>query len=275
MTAKEKRACVMSFLLQNEQMSSAPYRFKDIKERPPFFFVGTDELNGRLGDEQAVICLPLWPFLKYVDGMEEAVEELISHIMLVQDEGPFLLGGFCNGGYVAYEIARRLESRGHRVGLLALVETPIIRHGDRLFRLARGLLFSVMRPTELLRYLVRKLGAIISKDAQKNKWPHYFSLLREFERVFGDYCWVRLGSGVPTYPGDLTLLFGDRSVRRCFPKHGWKMLVKGGIEVHVARGDHYGELLDSPEIITLINECILRYLTLNTNQLTEMIDSTV
>lgn len=52
--------------------------------------------------------------------MEEAVEEFINYIMSIQDEGPYLLGGYCNGGYVAYEIARRLASRNHRVDLLAL-----------------------------------------------------------------------------------------------------------------------------------------------------------
>ena len=72
MTAKEQRACMVSFLLNNEQTSSK--RDKGTKERPPFFFVGTDKLNDKLGDDQPVICLLLWPFLKSVSGMEEAVE---------------------------------------------------------------------------------------------------------------------------------------------------------------------------------------------------------
>jgi hypothetical protein len=45
MTAKEMRACMASFLLHNEQMSSM--RDKGINERPPFFCVGTDKLNGK------------------------------------------------------------------------------------------------------------------------------------------------------------------------------------------------------------------------------------
>jgi hypothetical protein len=122
MTANEMRACRVSFLLHNAPMSSM--KDKDIKERPPFFFVGTDKLNDKLGGDQTAICLPLWPLLKYASDLEEAVEELINHIMSIQDEGPYLLGGYCNGGYVAYEIARRLASSGHRVDLLALVESP-------------------------------------------------------------------------------------------------------------------------------------------------------
>jgi hypothetical protein len=116
MTAKEMRECMVSFLLHNERMGSM--RDKGIKERPPFFFVGTDKLNDKLGGDQTVIYLPLWPLIKYASDMEEAVEELINYIMSIQDEGPYLLGGYCNGGYVAYEIARRLASRGHRVELI-------------------------------------------------------------------------------------------------------------------------------------------------------------
>jgi thioesterase domain-containing protein len=254
MTAKEKRACTVSFLLNNELSSSM---VKCIQERRPFFFIGTDKLNGKLGDDQAVICLPLWPFLKYVCDMEEAIEELINFIMSIQGEGPYLLGGYCNGGYVAYEIARRLVSRGHRVSLLALVESSIVGHDDRLFRITQGLLFSLMRPIELLRYLTRKLAKVKFGPVHNGLGPDHMDFLREFNRVFGDYCWVRLPSGLPTYLGHLTLLYGDRSVRRCFPTRGWKELVKGGIEVHLAKGDHFMALRDNPAICGSLKHCIL------------------
>ena len=83
---------MVSFLLHNEQIGSI--KDKGIKDRPPFYFVGTDKLNGRLGGDQTVICLPLWPLVKYASDMEEAVEELINYIMLIRCEGPYLLGGY-------------------------------------------------------------------------------------------------------------------------------------------------------------------------------------
>jgi thioesterase domain-containing protein len=239
------------------------------------FFVGTDKLNGKLGDDQTVICLFLWPFLKYVSDMEEAVEELINYIMSIQNEGPYLLGGYCNGGYVAYEIARRLTSRGHRVDLLALVESPVIGHDDRLFRITRGLLFSVMHPTELLRYLTRALGKFTRRGVDNDLSSDYADVMREFDRVFGDYCWVRLRSGLPTYLGRLTLLYGDRSVRRCFPTRGWKELVKGEIDVHVAKGDHSMGLFDNPDLPMVIKRCIYKSIKPNIKQLTEMNGSAI
>jgi hypothetical protein len=258
MTAKESRACMASFLLHNEQMSSM--RDKGINERPPLFFVGLDKLNHKLGSDQTVICLPLWPLLKYASDMDEAVEELINHIMSIQDEGPYLLGGYCNGGYVAYEIARRLASRGHRVDLLALVESPGVGQADRLFKLRRKLLLSVTQPMELLRYLAGKLRNIACRHVNNNMNIDIVESFREFDRVFGDYCWVRLRSGLPTYLGRLTLIYGDSSSFRYFPTHGWKELVKGGIEVHLAKGNHFMGLFGNPEIFILMeNIYINRY----------------
>jgi len=40
----------------------------------------------------------------------------------VQPKGPYLLGGFCNGGLIAYEMARQLYAQGERVDLLALID---------------------------------------------------------------------------------------------------------------------------------------------------------
>jgi hypothetical protein len=273
MTAKEIRACMVSFRLNNEQMSSM--RDKGIEERPPFFFVGTDKLNGKLGRDQTVICLPLWPLLKYAGDMEEAVEELINYIMSIQDEGPYLLGGYCNGGYVAYEIARRLASRGHRVELLALVESPGVGQADRLFRLRRRLLFSVTRPMELLSYFTGKLGKFARGRIRDDVSINNVDLNREFDRVFGDYCWVRLRSGLPTYLGRLTLLYGDSSVWRCFPTHGWKDLVKGGIEVHMTKGNHFMELFRNPEFFILIDKLIYNHKKVNIKKLAEVNSGTI
>jgi thioesterase domain-containing protein len=254
MTAKEKRACMACFLMHNEPMSSI--RLKGLKERPPVFFLGTPRLNGKLGDDQSVICLPLWPLLTYASEMEEAVEELVSYIMSIQDEGPYLLGGFCYGGFVAYELARRLESRGHSVDLLALVESPGVGQADRLFRLRRRLLFSVTQPIESLRILMDRIASSASQISYNKIGANKARINDEFYGVIDAYCRVRLRSGLLTYEGRLTLFYGDRSLWRLLPTHGWKNLVKGGIEVHLARGDHTVALFETPELLQLIKHCV-------------------
>jgi hypothetical protein len=48
-------------------------------------------------------------------------ERHLEAIRTIQPRGPYVLGGECNGGLVAYEIARLLEGDGERVALLALL----------------------------------------------------------------------------------------------------------------------------------------------------------
>lgn len=55
------------------------------------------------------------------------VEDMAAHylreIRTVQPEGPYFLGGFCLGAYVALEMARQLEAQGETVALLACFST--------------------------------------------------------------------------------------------------------------------------------------------------------
>lgn len=56
------------------------------------------------------------------DSIESMADHYISEIREVQPSGPYLLGGHCAGATPAFEMARRLESLGEQVALLALVD---------------------------------------------------------------------------------------------------------------------------------------------------------
>ena len=100
--------------------------------RIPFFGIpaaGFDPLCFRqlalhLGDDQPFFALdnPVW-----VEGRMQTIEELARRayklIRGVQSSGPYVLGGYCFGGVVAYETARQLISAGQSVQLLALFDT--------------------------------------------------------------------------------------------------------------------------------------------------------
>ena len=55
--------------------------------------------------------------------VEGIAGHLVSAILEQQPSGPYYLGGFCQNGLFAYEIAAQLKARGLTVGLLALIET--------------------------------------------------------------------------------------------------------------------------------------------------------
>ena len=55
-------------------------------------------------------------------SITEMAAAYMGEIRKLQPKGPYYLGGYCYGGIVAFEIARRLEAEGEEVGHLALLE---------------------------------------------------------------------------------------------------------------------------------------------------------
>src|SRR2546426_110717 len=55
----------------------------------------------------------------------------IKSMRAVQPEGPYLLGGWCNGGLVAYEMARQLHAVGQAVDLLVLMDPMYLGYRTR------------------------------------------------------------------------------------------------------------------------------------------------
>jgi thioesterase domain-containing protein/acyl carrier protein len=57
-------------------------------------------------------------------SMEDMAAEHLKLVRAVQPEGPYLLGGHCNGALEAYEMAQQLHAAGQKVGLLLLIDPP-------------------------------------------------------------------------------------------------------------------------------------------------------
>ncbi|MGE5437121.1 MAG: non-ribosomal peptide synthetase [Syntrophothermus sp.] len=84
------------------------------------------ELSQYLGPDQPVYGLQS----QGLDGLkdfnpkfEEVASFYIKEIKKLQPEGPYLLGGYCLGGTIAYEMAQQLKDKGEKVALLAMLET--------------------------------------------------------------------------------------------------------------------------------------------------------
>lgn len=55
-------------------------------------------------------------------GIERMAGRYIKEMRALRPEGPYLIGGYCFGALVAFEMARRLAEGGANVGLLALMD---------------------------------------------------------------------------------------------------------------------------------------------------------
>lgn len=100
--------------------------------RTPFFFLHGDYNGGGfycaklakdLGEDLPFYAVQ--PFGLDGDSIPSSIEAMaamqLNSIRAIQEKGPYLLGGYCNGAAVAFEIARQLERQGERVELLLLL----------------------------------------------------------------------------------------------------------------------------------------------------------
>ena len=65
-------------------------------------------------------------------------QENIRLLLAIQPHGPYLLGGYCNGGHVAYEMARQMKQRGLEVDMLILLDAAVPRYFGWLKALVQG-----------------------------------------------------------------------------------------------------------------------------------------
>src|SRR5438105_9094732 len=101
--------------------------------RRPFFFLhghylGTAHyclpLARALGPDRPLYALDPYRLddLAVPPPLEEIAATHLEALRAIQPAGPYLLGGFCNGGLVAYEMARQLHAAGQTVDLLVLMD---------------------------------------------------------------------------------------------------------------------------------------------------------
>lgn len=145
----------------------------------PFFFLHGDWISGaywcfslahQLGSDQPFYALEPFNFdgLPIPPPFEAIAAAHLKSLRAVQPVGPYLLGGFCNGGLLAYEMARQLHVQGQRVDLLVLMDPMGLVYPAR-HRLASGIINLV---GELLR---------LGQDKQLNGYVllrHLYSYLR-------------------------------------------------------------------------------------------------
>lgn len=77
-----------------------------------------------MGTDRPFLGLPLGPILERTlkPGMtfEQMASEIVAVIRATRPKGPYLIGGWCTNGIMAFEVARQLRAAGEDVPLLAL-----------------------------------------------------------------------------------------------------------------------------------------------------------
>jgi amino acid adenylation domain-containing protein len=120
-------------LIQNEDFDAPPEVLNAGSEREPLFFLHGDYISGgfytrelvrHLGSERPIVLLrpcglsgePISP------SYREMAEIHLEQIRAIQPHGPYLLGGTCNGGLIAFEISQLLTQQGETVARLVMID---------------------------------------------------------------------------------------------------------------------------------------------------------
>ena len=96
--------------------------------RPPFLCLGAfpmfRPLAHKLGFDQPFLGVPL-PGARELTvpyRLEDIAAKCVKTMRATQAEGPYYVGGWCDGGVLAYEIAQQLRRQGQDVALLVLFD---------------------------------------------------------------------------------------------------------------------------------------------------------
>jgi amino acid adenylation domain-containing protein len=183
--------------------------------------------------------------------IEELAAHYIKEIQTIQPEGPYLLGGFCIGGVIAFEMAQQLVEKGQQVALLALFDAfaPFPLSLRNRVSLHLGY-FSFLEPQEKLTYLqagfkrrIKLFSQTIQKIPQK-----FFPSIDSFDTGIPP---LRLSPYTPqVYPSRVTLFRASKQspITYHLPDLGWGKLTSVGVEVHDIPGSHTEIVLCEPAV---------------------------
>ncbi|RCJ40879.1 hypothetical protein A6770_37120 [Nostoc minutum NIES-26] len=195
-------------------------------------------------------------------SVEETATRYLQEIRKVQPNGPYLLGGHCYGGVLAFEMAQQLQSQSQTVSLLVIIdaiisETPVESTDNDdakfLLRIAESIKtdnnidFSV--PFEELRdlplneqlHLINKKANFLFSDTEINDFIRNYQLFKAHVQAMRDY--------VPqVYSHKITLFRANEEIVHDFenpewntddPLLGWGNFSHQPIEMIEIPGDHF------------------------------------
>jgi len=188
--------------------------------------------------------------------------------------GPYLIGGYCFGGNIAYEMARLLDEQGQPAHLVALLNSsPPNGSYDHMSYTPRtallfagnlaGWLWTFAQSTWTFKYqyarwrilsLREKTNALLSRPSESS--GEAYAHLIDFN-LFPQALWPIVRNHIQSildydpkaYSGHVTLIRTRTHCFRCsFDRHyGWQELAHGGVDLHVIPGTHEN-MMDEPYV---------------------------
>ncbi|MBC1235669.1 non-ribosomal peptide synthetase [Nostoc sp. 2RC] len=240
-------------------------------------------LSRRLGENYPFYALEHNPDTEEPEiiSVEETASYYLQEIRKIQPNGPYLLGGHCYGGVLAFEMAQQLQKQGERVDLLVVIdailaETRIESTKDDdakfLLRMAESIKtdsnidfavsFEELRDLSLSQQidLINQKANLIFTDTEIKDFIRYYQLFKAHVQAMRNY--------VPlVYPESMTLLRAKEDIIHDFespefhtddPLLGWGKYSSQPIKVIEIPGDHFSIFVEPhiQELAKTLRVCI-------------------
>ncbi|MFI5753628.1 amino acid adenylation domain-containing protein [Streptomyces sp. NPDC051569] len=213
--------------------------------------------------------------------VEDLADSYLAALRTVRPHGPYTVGGWSFGGFVAFEIARRLRAEGERVTLL-VVDTTALDQGARSPHddeaMPEWFFHELLWPRdggtapartvpdglgsleEMFTYMARvasergvlpagSSGAVVRRlfDVYRANW--HATLAYRPPREDQDLTLIRAAEPLPTV---LSAMHGAARTRHQDPCNGWSAMTSGRIRTVRVPGDHL-TIMEEPHVAHLAN----------------------
>jgi amino acid adenylation domain-containing protein len=241
-------------------------------------FWGYSNLARHLGKEQ-----PIYAFKSRglegqpeFESIEEMAESYLADLRRLRPQGPYYLGGYCFGGLVAYEMARRLQAEGEKVPVLAVINSNPPNSCYTRFRwtlpltyrwaknVSRRTLVSLQtRPGRLCAHLCYRTRGLVKRlvvgrgesTPDINDYLDLSQYTEEQRKVWATHARALVNYFPGDYPGNLTLFRSPVHLMFCsFERdYGWGDHVQGKVTVRIIPGMHE-TIIEEPNVARLASE---------------------
>jgi amino acid adenylation domain-containing protein len=194
---------------------------------------------------------------------EDLAAEYIKAMKTVQPQGPYYLGGMCEGARIAFDMARQLEARNEKVGLLAIFDTWVLENSQIRFlwkvdyywgRLKRFKMLSFERKCKYLAGWFSRRAKSASQEEQGEglpkgiDWPTAFWPGKDFVPA-------KFGGKITVFKNPKQPYFYVRD-----PLMGWGTRSTVDVELHEVNTRH-GFFMREPyvrELAQRLSQCLYR-----------------
>jgi acyl carrier protein len=178
--------------------------------------------------------------------IEQMAQAYLPDILAAHPAGAFCLGGHCNGGLLAWEIARQLQLLGREVGLVVLVDAPSLN--------ARPILRALGQLNKLIVAVApKRMSKKFALNGMRAIWARgywHVSLYGPYSRAICNYVPPKIATRV------LCMISDENRAKIEYSWTPWTNLADG-VHCEYIKGTHLSCITTHVSELTRVLDCLL------------------